>query len=88
MAQPQQAGNKQDKTEEVDKQVLKRYEITQRLGKGAYGIVWKVKSGFLVVFCVYWVSRPQIDYANKLLLSRRYSMLFKTLLMHNALIVK
>ena len=28
-------------SEEVDKQVAKKYEIQQRLGKGAYGIVWK-----------------------------------------------
>lgn len=41
MAQQQASATKQDKTEEIDKQVLKRYEITQRLGKGAYGIVWK-----------------------------------------------
>jgi mitogen-activated protein kinase 15 len=27
--------------EEIDKHVLKRYEIVQKLGKGAYGIVWK-----------------------------------------------
>lgn len=27
--------------EEIDKHVLRRYEVTQRLGKGAYGIVWK-----------------------------------------------
>ncbi|CAG9465833.1 unnamed protein product [Pedinophyceae sp. YPF-701] len=28
-------------TEEVDKHVLKKYEVQQRLGKGAYGIVWR-----------------------------------------------
>ena len=28
-------------SEEVDKHVLRRYEIGQKLGKGAYGIVWK-----------------------------------------------
>lgn len=28
-------------TEEVDKAVLKKYEVAQKLGKGAYGIVWK-----------------------------------------------
>jgi mitogen-activated protein kinase 15 len=27
--------------EDIDKHVLKRYEIMQKLGKGAYGIVWK-----------------------------------------------
>ncbi|KAH3756504.1 extracellular response kinase [Pelomyxa schiedti] len=34
-------GKPVDKTEEVDKHILKRYEIQQRLGKGAYGVVWK-----------------------------------------------
>eukprot|EP00762_Andalucia_godoyi_P000659 ANDGO_05340.mRNA.1 Extracellular signal-regulated kinase 2 len=28
-------------TEEIDKHVLRKYEISQKLGKGAYGIVWK-----------------------------------------------
>ena len=28
-------------SEEIDKHVLKKYEIQQKLGKGAYGIVWK-----------------------------------------------
>ena len=28
-------------SEEVDKHVLRRYEVAQKLGKGAYGIVWK-----------------------------------------------
>lgn len=28
-------------TEEVDKHLLRKYEIAQKLGKGAYGIVWK-----------------------------------------------
>lgn len=28
-------------SDEVDKPVLKRYEVAQKLGKGAYGIVWK-----------------------------------------------
>ena len=30
-------------SEEIDKHVLRKYEITQRVGKGAYGIVWKAK---------------------------------------------
>lgn len=30
-----------DENEDVDRHVLKRYDIGQRLGKGAYGIVWK-----------------------------------------------
>ncbi|GAB4820389.1 hypothetical protein N2152v2_007435 [Parachlorella kessleri] len=28
-------------TEEIDRHVLKKYEIQQKLGKGAYGIVWR-----------------------------------------------
>eukprot|EP00742_Colponemidia_sp_Colp-10_P002204 GILJ01002356.1.p1 GENE.GILJ01002356.1~~GILJ01002356.1.p1 ORF type:complete len:371 (-),score=65.01 GILJ01002356.1:264-1340(-) len=28
-------------TEEIDKHVLRKYEIVQKLGKGAYGVVWK-----------------------------------------------
>mmetsp|Transcript_19113 Transcript_19113/g.63014 ORF Transcript_19113/g.63014 Transcript_19113/m.63014 type:complete len:256 (-) Transcript_19113:240-1007(-) len=28
-------------TEEIDKHVLRKYEIVSKLGKGAYGIVWK-----------------------------------------------
>ena len=28
-------------TEEIDSHVLKKYDIQQKLGKGAYGIVWK-----------------------------------------------
>lgn len=28
-------------SEEVEPHILKKYEIVQKLGKGAYGIVWK-----------------------------------------------
>lgn len=28
-------------TEQIEAHVLKKYEILQKLGKGAYGIVWK-----------------------------------------------
>ena len=32
--------------EEIDKHVLRNYEIAQKLGKGAYGIVWRaIKKG-------------------------------------------
>ena len=31
-----------DHEESVEKHVLSRYELCQRLGKGAFGIVWKV----------------------------------------------
>ena len=34
----------QNKLREIDQHVTTRYEITKRLGKGAYGIVWKAKS--------------------------------------------
>ena len=28
-------------SEEIDRPVLRKYEILQKLGKGAYGIVWR-----------------------------------------------
>jgi len=28
-------------SEEIDRHVLRKYEVQQKLGKGAYGIVWK-----------------------------------------------
>jgi len=28
-------------SEEIESHILRKYEILQRLGKGAYGIVWK-----------------------------------------------
>ena len=28
-------------SEEIDRHVLRKYDILQKLGKGAYGIVWK-----------------------------------------------
>ena len=30
--------------EDVDRHVLRRYDIGQKLGKGAYGVVWRVES--------------------------------------------
>jgi len=33
--------NTRTMTEEIDKHVLRKYEIVSKLGKGAYGIVWK-----------------------------------------------
>lgn len=41
---PQKQGQKKspDKNmSEIDEHILKRFEIKKRLGKGAYGIVWK-----------------------------------------------
>ena len=28
-------------SEEIDRHVLRKYEVVQKLGKGAYGIVWR-----------------------------------------------
>lgn len=38
---PVGGGNSNKSLEEIDRDVLKKYEVTQRLGRGAYGIVWK-----------------------------------------------
>ena len=35
------ARNASTMSEEIEKHILKRYEICAKLGKGAYGIVWK-----------------------------------------------
>lgn len=32
----------QENIESVDRQILRRYEIMQKIGKGAYGVVWRV----------------------------------------------
>jgi mitogen-activated protein kinase 15 len=32
----------QDNIEALDRQILRRYEIMQKIGKGAYGVVWRV----------------------------------------------
>jgi len=36
-------GEKSNSIEQLDKQILRRYEIVQQIGKGAYGIVWRAK---------------------------------------------
>merc|ERR1711907_391719 len=28
-------------TDEIDKHIMRKYDVVQKLGKGAYGIVWK-----------------------------------------------
>lgn len=28
-------------SEEIDRHILRKYDVVQKLGKGAYGIVWK-----------------------------------------------
>ena len=33
--------NQNSKNEEIEAHVLERYELLQKLGQGAYGIVWK-----------------------------------------------
>uniref|UniRef100_A0A7S1U658 Mitogen-activated protein kinase n=1 Tax=Phaeomonas parva TaxID=124430 RepID=A0A7S1U658_9STRA len=33
----------QNTTDEIERHVLRRFEICQRLGRGAYGVVWKAK---------------------------------------------
>ena len=33
-----------EKEPEVERHVLKRYELIHKVGKGAYGIVWKVRN--------------------------------------------
>jgi hypothetical protein len=30
-------------SDQIDKEVTEKYEILQKLGKGAYGIVWKAR---------------------------------------------
>jgi len=38
---PSQKPNSANMSEEIDRHVLRKYEIVQKLGRGAYGIVWK-----------------------------------------------
>ena len=39
-------------SEEIDSRVAKRYEIIQKLGKGAYGVVWKCKNKEGTIFAL------------------------------------
>lgn len=41
---PQNKEKDKDKMSEIDEHIIKVYEIQKRLGKGAYGIVWKAKN--------------------------------------------
>lgn len=52
--------------EEVDQHILDRFDIQQKLGKGAYGIVWKVveRSGpgeILALKKIFGVNLPSIS---------------------------
>jgi serine/threonine protein kinase len=59
-------------TEEIEPHILKKYEIVEKLGKGAYGIVWKAVDRKL----------KQIVALKKVhILSSRFSTLFITLRM-------
>lgn len=61
-------------TEEIEPHILKKYEIVEKLGKGAYGIVWKAVDRKL----------KQIVALKKVhILSSRFSTLFITLRMLN-----
>ena len=33
-------------TDKIDDNILKRFKIIKKLGKGAYGVVWKAKDKF------------------------------------------
>jgi serine/threonine protein kinase len=60
-------------TEEIEPHILKKYEIVEKLGKGAYGIVWKaVDRKLKQVVALKKVHKP----------IERYSMLSTTLLTH------
>lgn len=41
MPDKQNNKTKMDKMSEIDEHIQKRFDIRRRLGKGAYGIVWK-----------------------------------------------
>ena len=41
MSKEQQQQQQKDRMSEIDEHIAKRFEIHKRLGKGAYGIVWK-----------------------------------------------
>ena len=38
---PLRAGTSGTMSEEIDRHVLRKYDVVQKLGKGAYGIVWR-----------------------------------------------
>ncbi len=40
----QSSSSNANKVREVDDHVAKKYDMDKRLGKGAYGIVWKARS--------------------------------------------
>ena len=56
-----------DPDEEIDVKILKRYEIIQKIGKGAYGVVWKA------------IDKQ----SQEIIALKKYLMLFKMPQMHN-----
>lgn len=67
-------------TEEIEPHILKKYEIVEKLGKGAYGIVWKAVDRKLKQVVALKKVKKRSKY--------RCSMPFTTPLTHNALFVR
>ena len=49
-------------SEEVEPHILKRYEIIKKIGRGAYGIVWKARdkrSNEIIALKKIWIAYLQ-----------------------------